>query len=360
MYFSTSLFLLISLFNGQLLPAPPISLRPEPIAINPTQFYIANVTDHRPGREPFARLVLNPASRTTEGVDLDGGLTGAIRQFYRQGFRQNQALRPVTVQIDECRVTESFNSRGQIVGRFSLSLTFGWVRDGVFVKLTTFGSGTNYTRPPGEPLVVSQSLRRGLIDGITNFNAWINGQVNTNLLLARSLRVVFTDYYRPTDARDDTVFYSPGRPLTWADFQAPVPVTTRYAAQVFPTIAYEGRGRLVDGELVVTLKIKTYNAKSSSWAMTAAQNPYTLNHEQRHFDVARIAAERFKQRIHPDSLTIEDYNSQIQYQFIEAFRVMGQLQEQYDGDTNHGLNRDAQERWNQRIDADLHRLSIKP
>jgi hypothetical protein len=338
--------------------APPIVLRPEPIGIVPTQFFVADVTDRRGTREPFARLVQNPAGRTAEPADLDGGLASAIRQVYRQGFRQNTSLRPVTVQIDECRVTESVGGRGQISGRFRLVMTFGWTRDGEFIKLTTWQSGTSYTRPPGEPLVVTQSLRRGLVDGITYFNTWINSQINTNLLLARSLRLDFTDYYRPTDTRDDTVFYSPARPLTWADFQAPLPVKTRYAAQVFPTIAYEGRGRLVAGELVISLIIKTYNFKSSSWATTSARNQYTLNHEQRHFDVARIAAEGFKRRIRPDSLTIEDYNSQIQYQFIEAFRDMGTLQEQYDGETNHGLNRDAQERWNQRIDTDLRRLGL--
>jgi hypothetical protein len=354
-----AVLLLSGLFTGQT-PPTTIPLRPEPIAIAPTQFYLAEVTDHRPTRDPFARIMTNPATKTIVPTDLEGGLVAGIRRFYQQSFRQNQTLRPVTVQIDDCRATESVTNRGQIAGRFVLAVTVGWTREGEFIRLTTYGSSANYVRPPGDPGVISQSLRRGLTDAITQFNTWINGQVGTNLLLARSLRVVFTDYYRPTDARNDTVFYSPDRPLTWADFQAPVPRTTRYAAQVFPTIGYEGGGRMVNGELVISLKIKTWNPKSSSWVMASARTPYTLNHEQRHFDVARIAAEGFRQRIRPDSLTIEDYNSQIQYQFIEAFRDMGRLQTQYDGETNHGIDQAAQARWNQRIDADLHRLGIKP
>ncbi len=347
--------LLIAFFSPATIP-----LRPEPIDIVPTQFYVADVTDKRAVREPFARLVTDPTTRRTETTDLDGGLTTAIRQFYRQGFRQNQSLRPVTVQIDDCQVIESVNGRGQITGKFTLAVTFGWTRDHEFIKLTTYQTGATYTRPPGEPTVLSQSLRRGLIDGIVNFNRWINSQVGSNLLLAQSLRVDFSDAYHPTEASNDTVFYSPNRPLTWADFQAPIPTTTRYAAQVFPTIAYEGGGRIANGELIISLKIKTYNPKSSSWAMASARDAYTLNHEQRHFDLARIAAEGFKQRIRPDSLTIEDYNSQIQYQFIESFRDMGRLQEQYDDETNHGINRDIQERWNQHIDRDLRRIGIKP
>jgi hypothetical protein len=105
--------------------------------------------------------------------------------------------------------------------------------------------------------------------------------------------------------------------------------------------------------------MKTFMLKSSSWVKPPALNAYSLNHEQRHFDIARIITERFKSKLHPDSLSIEDYNSNIQYQFLESYREMSRLQELYDSETNHGLNVAAQERWNARIDADLKMYGIK-
>jgi hypothetical protein len=351
-------FLLIVSLTGLTTAPAPILLRPEPLAISPTQFYVANVVDLRTGRGAYAQLVPTPRA-AAETVDVQGGLTAAIARFYQQGFWQNKALRPVTVQINDCRLTETTNERGQIAGRFALALTFAWTRDDELIKLTTFRTGADYTRPPGTTDLPAQSLRRALIDAITYFNRWINQQANVNPLLSQRLRVVFTDYYRATTAREDTVFYSVNHPLTWADFQAPVPRLTRYAAQVFPSISYEGRSRIVDGVTQIELLIKVYNPKSSSWVTEPARNDYALNHEQRHFDVAKIAAERFKRAIVPDSLTVTDFNSQLQYQFIESFRDMGRMQEAYDGETNHGINQSVQARWNQRIDAELKQLGVK-
>jgi hypothetical protein len=38
---------------------------------------------------------------------------------------------------------------------------------------------------------------------------------------------------------------------------------------------------------------------------------------------------------------------------------MNRLQEQYDGETRHGLDREAQERWNRRIDEELRAFGVR-
>lgn len=54
-----------------------------------------------------------------------------------------------------------------------------------------------------------------------------------------------------------------------------------------------------------------------------------------------------------------DYNSIIQNQFLDSWREMTRLQEQYDSETGHGINQLAQANWNRRIDADLVKFGIK-
>src|SRR5690606_5909181 len=162
---------------------------------------------------------------------------------------------------------------------------------------------------------------------------------------ARGIKVKFTDYKAPSD--QDTVFYDPARPLNWKDFQANINRSSRFAATVFPSFGYEERSQVIDGIIHLNLTMKVYVIKSSSWVKENAQNTYTLNHEQRHFDIVKLVAERFKQKIKPGELSLADYNSNVQYHFIESFREMNKLQEQYDGETNHGLDKVAQERWNQ-------------
>ncbi|MDX5422190.1 MAG: hypothetical protein LPK14_08050, partial [Hymenobacteraceae bacterium] len=142
-------------------------------------------------------------------------------------------------------------------------------------------------------------------------------------------------------------------------FRASPTRQSKFAASVFPSFAYEGQSEVVDGYIHLNLTLKVYVLQHSSWVKEGSKDAYGLNHEQRHFDIVKLVAERFKQKVQPDSLTLSDYNSIIQYQFIESYREMNRLQEQYDGETRHGLDKLAQERWNQRIDAELRALGAK-
>jgi hypothetical protein len=176
--------------------------------------------------------------------------------------------------------------------------------------------------------------------------------------LASDIKVTFSEYVQNRSG-SDTVFYTPSRILSWNDFLATPRATSRYAAEINPNFAYEGRSSVANGVVTVNLLLKVFMLKSGSWVRDVARNEYSLNHEQRHFEIAKIIAERFKRKIIPDSLTIEDYNSIIQYQFVETYREMSKLQEQYDGETNHGINQAAQARWNQWVDTELQKYGIK-
>jgi hypothetical protein len=134
---------------------------------------------------------------------------------------------------------------------------------------------------------------------------------------------------------------------------------SHYAAEVFTSFSYEGKSSVKDGVVQLNLQLKGYMLKNSSWARPEARNEYALNHEQRHFDITKLVMERFKQKIQPDSLTVEDYNSIVQYQFLESYREMNRLQEQYDRETNHGINQGLQAIWNNRIDEELQTLGVK-
>jgi hypothetical protein len=134
---------------------------------------------------------------------------------------------------------------------------------------------------------------------------------------------------------------------------------SHYAAEVFTSFSYEGKSSVKDGIVQLNLQLKAYMLKNSSWARADVRNDYALNHEQRHFDITKLVMERFKQKIQPDSLTVDDYNSIVQYQFLESFREMNRLQERYDRETNHGINQGLQDIWNHRIDEELQTLGAK-
>ena len=341
---------------------PPIRLVPQPAPFTPKEFYFATVTDQRPERGAVARLAIG---QRLQVVDLEGGAAPALEMFINRTFRPNKSLRPVAVRILQLKLTETAVGN-RVTGQLALTLAFDLLGkddgDGseISTRLTTYRGNASYTRPLNQLNVIEPTLRESIVAGLKGLNSYMGRESGKNEKLAKKLQVVFTDDRDiRVPAGNDTVLYSPARKLTWADFRAVPRPTSRYAAEVFTSFAYEGKSTVKDGVIILNLMAKAYMIKDQSWGRAESKNPYALNHEQRHFDITKIIVERFKRKIHPDSLTLADYNSIIQYQFIESFRELHRLQEQYDNETNHSINQAAQERWNQRIDDELRNLGVK-
>ncbi|WP_439559218.1 DUF922 domain-containing protein, partial [Dyadobacter sp.] len=239
----------------------------------------------------------------------------------------------------------------KVTGEVKLSLQFRWYRDMQPVELTGYQTSATYTRP--ETKYDYEKLVKQLLDqSLVHFQKWMSNNAGKNPALARNLLLVFKEINTNTDG--DTVFYSPKRPLVWDDFKVrSAKPGSRYAAAVFTSFGYEGNSYPKGNDLVVEIGLKTFMVKSMSWGRPESRNAGTLRHEQIHFDITRLVVEKFKDRLRKAELTIEDYDSEIQYQFLEAFREMNRDQEQYDGETGHGLNAAAQAAWDKKVAAQI-------
>jgi hypothetical protein len=341
--------------------ADDLVLRAEKPLLTPKEFYIAGVVDERADKKAVAYLVPVPTAggspAAARPVDLQGGGLAAVRQFIGQSLPQNTKLRPVIVRLKELKVTEKPGAAGRVAGTVAVVMAFELQREEETVPLLEYKGGARYERPASKNEVTAPALRQSLEEALRYLNTWMDREAKTNERLAKGIKVSFTDYTGSAD--QDTVFYSPKRPLSWNDFKANPTGASRFSATVFPSFAYEGDSEVKDGIIHLNLTMKVYVLKSSSWVKEGAKDPYGLNHEQRHFDIVKLVAERFKQKIKPNDLSVADYNSNIQYHFIESYREMNQLQDQYDGETQHGINKVAQEQWNQRLEKELKEFGIK-
>lgn len=341
-----------------LLPPAVIQLRPEPLPFTPTEFYVADVLDQRAEKVPFASLILRP-DQPAEPVDLQGGTAPALERYIGQIVRRNTRLRPIVLRVTAGKLTETAGPRGSVSGKLALTLAFDVRREDENLSLVTFQGNARYQRPVGQTDVIERTIRQSVNEGLRYLNNYMNKEVDNAPALAGKLAVSLTDVKTRTPASSDTVFYDPDRLLTWDDFRALPPPNNRYAAQIMPGVSYEGKSDVEKGTVNVRLKLKVFMLKSQSWVKPIGHNDYALNHEQRHFDIARLAMEEFKQALNPDSLSLNDYNSNIQYRYIEMYRALGKRQQQYDDETRHGIDQGEQARWNAQIDRELRRYGYK-
>jgi hypothetical protein len=165
---------------------------------------------------------------------------------------------------------------------------------------------------------------------------------------ARVLIINFTPDYNPPAQPADTIYFNPKRPLQWKDFTGKTSYNSQDEAVSYTSFAYTGSASQQHDTLFVTLTLQVFFVKSASWASPSAYlSDYALQHEQTHFDLTRLAAENFKQMVLEGIHTIapEDANSYIQYLYIDAFRNMNHLQDQFDDETNHGEDHAEEAKW---------------
>jgi hypothetical protein len=173
------------------------------------------------------------------------------------------------------------------------------------------------------------------------------------------IKVVFVMDSRPDDPSSDTIFYH-ARKLRWTDFRGTPSMRGPSAAVAFTSFAYEGGSLLRKDTLQITLTLQVFFIRSASWVRSGNMDSYSLAHEQLHFDITYLVARRFMQKVRQLPLTKDDYDSMIQYEYLESFREMNRLQEDFDGETRHGTIVSAQQEWIAKVTRDLEAMNALP
>lgn len=328
--------------------AAQIALLDEPIPLKPKEFYIAGVNDDRTDKSATAQVAIKT---TIEPTDLKGGTVEAVRQFIEHNLPKDQSLKPVVIDLKDLKLKETILPNGSVDGHIQLHLSFGLQKNYGTEHLVDYNSGLHYVRRIDNVVTIERNLHLLLVNGLVYFNDWMKANADHNRKLAKNVKLIFTDYTEKTEG--DTIYYSASRPLTWADFQSHIRATSVFEAQVMPGFGYNQQAEMIKGTINVKIAVKTYVPKSACWANYSGRDDYTLNHEQRHFDIVKIISDQFKQKILDQKLTPDNFEAIINMQYLDSYRDMDAMQEAYDKETSHGTNRFAQGKWNDRIDKEL-------
>ncbi|QHS56037.1 hypothetical protein GWR56_11000 [Mucilaginibacter sp. 14171R-50] len=349
-------------FKAAPLPITYITLQNPALKLTPTEFYISDIIDER--RENNTIGSLQPVVNNISGnvvrpysIDIKGGFT-ALKNFISNALPANKHYRAVIARLKTLKVTEAPVNGGMVKGDIKLSIAFYLEKADDPVFLVDYNTTTTYQRKPGPAQQIEPLINSALGNSLVYLNNWVNTEAAGNIKLAKGVKVNFTEYTEPIEG--DTIYYQVDRPLRWVDFKGRKRIGSKYAAEIFAGLGYDQDAKLVNGIVNVTLAMKVYVPKSACWVNTDALNDYNLTHEQHHFDIARLVAEHFKQKIKGLDMTPDNYEATINMAYIDALREMGDLQKQYDTETGHSANTYQQQLWNKRIDKELADLGIKP
>lgn len=97
-----------------------------------------------------------------------------------------------------------------------------------------------------------------------------------------------------------------------------------------------------------------FNCEKSWFDKRHCDNKWLLNHEQRHFDIGEAHIRLFRKKLAEVKFVSEWKISKTVFGLMEVYlQQSNQAQAKYDLETNHGLNRIAQKKWDASIDSML-------
>ncbi len=329
----------------------PIRLKNEKVQNANWDYYIQKVIDARAPGQVFANLWYKDVNgkMKSHSTDLSGSSNNSLSNFLINGLPRNSEERPLNIRILDCMIRES-NETTYVSGLVTLKVQFEFEKDWGTQPLTTYSMNLKYTRPVQNLEHIEPALRKVLGNSLKYIHVWTKKESATNILLAKGLKISFRNYQ---EQDPDTVYYQKGRSLSFNDFQAKPPQNTRFQAAIFPSFGYDMQREFKGGLIQVQVILKVYMIKSASWAFPMIKSTYSLNHEQRHFDLVKLISERFKAKLLSEKLNPDNYEGIINFEYVEFYREMNRLQQKYDQETNHGINKAKQDEWNRWIDSQL-------
>lgn len=173
---------------------------------------------------------------------------------------------------------------------------------------------------------------------------------------AQKIRVNVHMHNKTNRENSDTIYYNVNRNLTWSDFKGRPDINHFGGAVTASGFAFDAQMDMVENQINLTIWVYTFFNKKFSWKKPNINSDYHLLHEQRHFDITRVSAEKFCNELVKANFTINNYKKLLPSIFDAVFNEHTVMQRDYDRETQHSINIKEQLRWNNKIAEEIKKL----
>lgn len=152
--------------------------------------------------------------------------------------------------------------------------------------------------------------------------------------------------------RKNEIVYRKDEPLSLSDFQGDYEEGVDAVAMAYSGVTVNYGAMTKNGHVFLEIRMYASFDKSKSWCLLKSRNERTLAHEQRHFDItAKNACALFRAlQSYPYTRNFEQEIFGLQ----EKYRKLNeQEQDVYDSESNHGIDKEKQAEWNEKIVREL-------
>ncbi len=161
---------------------------------------------------------------------------------------------------------------------------------------------------------------------------------------------------KKTNSNNDTIYYDFNRQLTWSDFKGKPDENHFGGAVTASGFAFDSKMNSDGRDIYLDIQVYTFFIKNDSWKKPQINSDYHLLHEQHHFDITRMGAEKLVDELAKARFTKDNYNSLLTSIFEKAYKKNSDVQQQYDRETMHSIDTAKQQQWNDKIAGEIKKL----
>ena len=156
-------------------------------------------------------------------------------------------------------------------------------------------------------------------------------------------------------AHAQTIKWAEGDRLTWSDFKGRPNDNSPYFALTQAGITYSYTVNYSDNNYALDFKIGCEFDKRLSWSIKEKQTPTLLQHEQLHFDINELFARKLAAILKAKTYSA-NYKQEVSEVFAGIIDQIKEMQEKYDIETRHSMNREKQAEWEAVVKNEISKL----
>ncbi len=319
-----------------------VTLRNDKARFQLKGFYIDKVIDSLPEADKIG--VLKKGTELKAEIRTATNLEDATLRYVINNTTHPDGADPITFVVKELDIIVKQGARG-----FTAVATarFGFYSGKNMIA--TLGSNGRIESPTFPSEQIESFIRKAYKTSLQQFDKWwlqnkdevaIDTTAKVNVVMATSTN------------KPERIVYSLDRPLTYDDFMGDYSAHTGDEAAITASgIGYEYKSGVAHGRMTVNVKLTPVFYKNDSWFKPEGKNERVLAHEQVHFDITAIKTCEMVTAIRQAKFSLENFDKELQA-FLEEFtRLTKEEEDKYDTETNHGLIRDKQLEWEEKVKA---------
>lgn len=303
----------------------------------PQNYYIKDVRDERPARDIIGRI-------STGNIKLQDGLETELEKELADISEKDGKL-PIQLFIRRFDVTEK-QAGTKIQYDLDVILAY-YLGDSKLIEY----KGSTFTQTRGDAAeAIVKLVAKTLNDNLLEFDNWL-GRNRGNISVEPTVEV--TVYIDKTAEKPDFIPYNRDTKLRISDFKARPEESSPGAAATLSGVGMSFQSQTMNNKTTVSVQISVYFDRNRSWMKPEGKNNYILEHEQRHFDITAIQGCKLKGMIENGRFSPDNYKAELKELLDKVQEEGANLQNTYDAETEHGVAKEKQAEWNDKIREEL-------